>query len=223
MGSHQNNPTASIRAIPFRTASPPGLRIGTCTARRTWRTTTPQLRRQSPTRRTWDSGRVPAQHGGPGGPPLHNFVDRVQPVAPGTQEGYLHSTEDLEDHHSTTSSTESNPSHLGLRKDHEFIPTRMKTISASKPAADPSQFTRVNSNPLLISAQKQLMKVEEVKKKAQAQKEVIRKVGGDDQPDWQDNLSSWKDRRRKQSEEALMRVAEVKALDDQGDDPNQQK
>ena len=37
------------------------------------------------------------------------------------------------------------------------------------------------------------------------------------------NLSSWKDRRRKQSEEALMRVAEVKALDDQGDDPNQQK
>jgi len=139
------------------------------------------------------------------------------------QDWYLHSTEDLEDHHSTTSSTESNPSHLGPRKDHEFIPTRMKTISASKPAADPSQFTRVNSNPLLISAQKQLMKVEEVKKKAQAQKEVIRKVGGDDQPDWQDNLSSWKDRRRKQSEEALMRVAEVKALDDQGDDSNQQK
>jgi len=74
------------------------------------------------------------------------------------QDWYLHSTEDLEDHHSTTSSTESNPSHLGSRKDHEFIPTRMKTISASKPAADPSQFTRVNSNPLLISAQKQLMK-----------------------------------------------------------------
>ena len=74
------------------------------------------------------------------------------------QDWYLHSTEDLEDHHSTTSSTESN-SHLGSRKDHEFIPTRMKTISASKPAADPSQFTRVNSNPLLISAQKQLMKV----------------------------------------------------------------
>jgi len=95
----------------------------------------------------------------------------------------------------------------------------MKTISASKPAADPSQFTRVNSNPLLISAQKQLMKVEEVKKN----KEVIRKVGGDDQPDWQDNLSSWKDRRRKQSEEALMRVAEVKALESEGDDYNQQK
>ena len=28
------------------------------------------------------------------------------------------------------------------------------------------------------------------------------------------NLSSWKDRRRKQSEEALQRVAEVKALDE---------
>merc|ERR1712223_615400 len=99
-----------------------------------------------------------------------------------------------------------------MGKDHEFIPTRMKTISASKPAADPSQFTRVNSNPLLISAQKQLMKVEEVKKK----------TGGDDQPDWQDNLSSWKDRRRKQSEEALQRVAEVKALEP-SDDLNQGK
>ena len=31
------------------------------------------------------------------------------------QDWYLHSTEDLEDHHSTTSSTESNPSHLGPR------------------------------------------------------------------------------------------------------------
>ena len=37
------------------------------------------------------------------------------------------------------------------------------------------------------------------------------------------NLSSWKDRRRKQSEEALMRVAEVKALESEGDDYNQQK
>ena len=32
--------------------------------------------------------------------------------------------------------------------------------------------------------------------------------------DWQSNLSSWKNRRRKQSEEALQRVAEVKALED---------
>merc|ERR1719385_582165 len=36
--------------------------------------------------------------------------------------------------------------------------------------------------------------------------------GGDS--DWQGNLSSWKNRRRKQSEEALQRVAEVKALED---------
>ena len=76
------------------------------------------------------------------------------------QAGHYFSSESLEDRHSTTSSTESNPSlNVAHRKDHEFIPTRMKTISASKPAADPSQFTRVNSNPLLISAQKQLMKV----------------------------------------------------------------
>ncbi len=40
----------------------------------------------------------------------------------------------------------------------------MKTINASKPAANPQQFTRVSSNPLLISAQKQMLKVEEIKK-----------------------------------------------------------
>ena len=37
------------------------------------------------------------------------------------------------------------------------------------------------------------------------------------------NLSSWKDRRRKQSEEALQRVAEVKALEGEGDDINQRQ
>ena len=102
--------------------------------------------------------------------------------------------------------------------------------------------------------------MEEVKKK----KEVIKKTGGDDQPDWQDvsvnlewtthsinlvksphdenriarqilklicyflilqNLSSWKDRRRKQSEEALQRVAEVKGvkIESEDDDFNRQK
>lgn len=35
-----------------------------------------------------------------------------------------------------------------------------------------------------------------------------------DEPDWQSELSSWKTRRRKQSEETLMRVAEIKALED---------
>ena len=49
-------------------------------------------------------------------------------------------------------------------QDHEFIPTRMKTINASKPAANPQQFTRVTSNPLLLSAQQQMLKVEEIKK-----------------------------------------------------------
>ena len=43
-------------------------------------------------------------------------------------------------------------------QDHEFIPTRMKQIAASKPAADPKQFTRVPSNPLLVSAQKQMVR-----------------------------------------------------------------
>lgn len=76
------------------------------------------------------------------------------------QSRYL-SSESLEDHNSTTSSTESNSAsgQAFHRKDHEFIPTRMKTISASKPAADPKQFTRIPSNPLLISAQKQLLLV----------------------------------------------------------------
>ena len=75
------------------------------------------------------------------------------------QDRYM-STESLEDRHSTTSSTESSPGTGGRRgADHEFIPTRMKTIAASKPAADPTQFTRIPSNPLLISAQKQLLKV----------------------------------------------------------------
>ena len=64
-------------------------------------------------------------------------------------------------------------------QEHEFIPTRSSGILASKPAANPGQFTRVNSNPLLISAQKQMLLVEEVKKK---KKEI--KVG-DDIPDWQ--------------------------------------
>ncbi len=57
--------------------------------------------------------------------------------------------------------TDVEPSFL---QDHEFIPTRMKTIQANKPVANPQQFTKVNSNPLLISAQKQMLKVEEIKK-----------------------------------------------------------
>ena len=78
----------------------------------------------------------------------------------GQQLHYLSSESFDEDHQSTTSSTESGSNvNSAHRKDHEFIPTRMKTISASKPAADPKQFTRIPSNPLLISAQKQLMQV----------------------------------------------------------------
>ena len=113
-----------------------------------------------------------------------------------------------------------------LFQDHEFIPTRMKTIAASKPAANPTQFTRVTSNPLLISAQKQMLQVEEVKR---AKQELLKQrsagtlpaVDGpaasaaavNDEPDWQSELSSWKTRRRKQSEETLMRVAEIKAME----------
>ena len=61
------------------------------------------------------------------------------------------------------------------------------------------------------------LQVEETKKA----KEVVKR--GDDEPDWASELSSWKDRRRKQSEEALQRVAEVKALDDGGEDFNQRQ
>ena len=70
-----------------------------------------------------------------------------------------------------------------ILQDQEFIPTRTSGIMASKPAANPGQFTRINSNPLLISAQKQLLQVEEArkKKKEQERKQII----GDDTPDWQ--------------------------------------
>lgn len=109
-------------------------------------------------------------------------------------------------------------------KDHEFIPTRMKTINASKPAANPQQFTKVPSNPLLISAQKQMMQVEEIKKaKELALKQATVKKKNDDQPDWQNDLSSWKSRRRKQSEETLMRVAEIKVMEEGETDPNRRK
>lgn len=118
------------------------------------------------------------------------------------------SEESLEDNQSTTSSTESRQSDFN-KKEHEFIPTRSSGILASKPAANPAQFTRINSNPLLISAQKQMLLVEEVKKK---KKEV--KVG-DDVPDWQSNLDGWKLRRRKQSEDAIVRVSEIKRISDQ--------
>jgi len=123
------------------------------------------------------------------------------------------SNESLEnDRNSTTSSTESpNSSGTQPRKDHEFIPTRSKTITASRPAANPNQFTKIPSNPLLISAQKQIMQAEEIRKRKESEK-MVRK--GDDEPDWQNELSTWKTRRRKQSEDAFQRVAEVKALED---------
>jgi len=123
-------------------------------------------------------------------------------------ERFYNSEESLEDNQSTTSSTESRQSDFH-KKEHEFIPTRTSGIMASKPAANPNQFTRINSNPLLISAQKQMLLVEEVKKK----KEEV-KVG-EDIPDWQSNLDGWKLRRRKQSEDAISRVQEIKRIEDQ--------
>eukprot|EP00096_Caligus_rogercresseyi_P009901 TRINITY_DN3466_c0_g3_i4.p1 TRINITY_DN3466_c0_g3~~TRINITY_DN3466_c0_g3_i4.p1 ORF type:complete len:772 (+),score=260.42 TRINITY_DN3466_c0_g3_i4:243-2558(+) len=84
----------------------------------------------------------------------------------------------------------------------------MKTITASKPAANPGQFTKIPSNPLLLSAQSQMMKVEQVKRT----KEIVRKT--EEEPEWQSNLNVWKDRRRKQSEDALQRVSEIKKVDD---------
>ena len=96
----------------------------------------------------------------------------------------------------------------------------MKTINASKPAANPQQFTKLPSNPLLISAQKQMLQVEEIKK--MKAKELVSRKTGDEEPEWASELSSWKNRRRKQSEETLMRVAEIKALED-GDEAAQRK
>ena len=68
-------------------------------------------------------------------------------------------------------------------QDEKFIPTRTSGILASKPAANPNQFTRVNSNPLLISAQKQMLLVDEAKKKKKEQER--KQIVGDDTPDWQ--------------------------------------
>lgn len=138
-----------------------------------------------------------------------NAIYTIHAMGASNTDRYL-SNESLE----TNSSSESNSTlgNIPHRKDHEFIPTRMKQINASKPAADPKQFTRVPSNPLLVSAQKQLMMVEEVKKAKELVQPKVK--GGDDEPDWQNNLSTWKNRRRKQSEEALQRVSEVKALED---------
>jgi len=125
-----------------------------------------------------------------------------------TQDRY-NSEESLEEENqSTTSSTESRQSDFA-KKEEGFIPTRSSGIPCGKPASNAGQFTRINSNPLLISAQKQMLLVEEVKKK---KKEV--KVG-EDTPDWQSNLDGWKLRRRKQSEEAIVRVSEIKRVADQ--------
>lgn len=46
---------------------------------------------------------------------------------------------------------------------------------------------------------------------------------GDDEPEWASNLSSWKNRRRKQSEEALMRVAEIRGVDEGADEDKMRK
>lgn len=46
----------------------------------------------------------------------------------------------------------------------------------------------------------------------------MRGTEGDDEPEWASNLSSWKNRRRKQSEEALMRVAEITGANGEGKD-----
>jgi len=127
------------------------------------------------------------------------------------------SEESLEDNQSTTSSTESRQSDF-QKKDHEFIPTRSSGIMASKPASNPGQFTRINSNPLLISAQKQMLVVEEAKKKKK-EEEKKEKIG-EDIPDWQSNLDGWKLRRRKQSEDAIERLTEIKKFGEGEDNQN---
>jgi len=127
------------------------------------------------------------------------------------------SEESLEDNQSTTSSTESRQSDF-QKKDHEFIPTRSSGIMASKPASNPGQFTRINSNPLLISAQKQMLVVEEAKKKKK-EEEKKEKIG-EDIPDWQSNLDGWKMRRRKQSEDAIERLTEIKKFGEGDENQN---
>ncbi len=52
---------------------------------------------------------------------------------------------------------------------------------------------------------------------------ALQRRAGEDEPDWQSELSSWKSRRRKQSEETLMRVAEINLLEEGETDPNKRK
>jgi len=140
---------------------------------------------------------------------MGSYVERGR--GPQLAQDRYNSEDSLEDNQSSTSSLESRQSvdsrQQDFKREHEFIPTRSSGILASKPAYNPGQFTRVNSNPLLISAQKQLLQVEEVRKK-----KLEVKVG-DETPEWQSNLDNWKVRRRKQSEEALTRVSEIRRIE----------
>merc|ERR1719270_2827462 len=140
---------------------------------------------------------------------------------PGVVQDRCNSEDSLEDNQSTTSSTESRQSDFNRKaSDEKFIPTRTSGILASKPAANPNQFTRVNSNPLVISAQKQMLLVDEAKKKKEQER---KQIVGDDTPDWQSNLDGWKLRRRKQSEDAIERLTEIKRFGDDGTEISNRK
>ena len=65
------------------------------------------------------------------------------------------------------------------------------------------------------------LQVEEIKKAKEAVRE--RRSVSEDEPDWQSELSSWKNRRRKQSEETLMRVAEIKVMEEGATDQEDRK
>ncbi|XP_066998777.2 calponin homology domain-containing protein DDB_G0272472 isoform X2 [Anabrus simplex] len=97
----------------------------------------------------------------------------------------------------------------------EYIPTRMKQVTASKPAANPLQFVKVGPCGLYRSAQEQLKKVEEVKKMKQQVKEEAE--------DWQSNLDNWKSSRRKRQEHIIERVVEVKKLELEEFDRNRRR
>ncbi|KAJ8889849.1 hypothetical protein PR048_009354 [Dryococelus australis] len=97
----------------------------------------------------------------------------------------------------------------------EVIPTRLSTVTASKPAANPLQFVKVGPCNLFRSAQETLKKVEEVKKI----KEEVR----NQEEDWQSNLDNWKSSRRKRQEHIIERVVEVKKLELEEFDRNRRR
>ncbi|XP_071054643.1 LIM domain only protein 7 isoform X2 [Onthophagus taurus] len=86
----------------------------------------------------------------------------------------------------------------------EYQPTKCRVTKPPppKPAANPMQFVKVAPCPLIQKAQDQVKKFEETK--------IARQEVREEAEDWQLNLDSWRNNRRKRQEHIIERVVEVK-------------